>query len=500
MMVKEPGNPVLLKNYGWIAYIVAAILVYFPVFGHLSDLPIRIWDESRTAINAYEMFENGNWLVTHSDGEPDMWNTKPPLMIWFQVIFMKILGVNELAVRMPSALAAFFTCIAMVLFSVKHFRQVWLGIFAALVLITSNGYTGFHGSRSGDYDTLLTLFTTAYSMCFFLYIERKDNKFLFLTFVFLTLACLTKGIAGMFFIPGLFIYSLIRRQLISVLRNPHFYYGIASFILPVAAYYLFREKYNPGYLEAVWNNEISGRLNDTYESHYGPFWYYLELIVKGKYKFWRFVFPFGLVLGLLNRNLNIKRITLYSSVLILMHFLLISSFETKTRWYDIPMYPYMAFISAAGIYTVFEWIKNLEVIRTVRYFNILPYLFLFTAFAYPYKLTLDETLPPKEHPWDLNSYRTSYFLRDALREGTDLDGYHIVHQRYNSHLLFYVKLLQERGDDIDFKPVELLENNDLVIIHQDEVKDYISDHYAYKIIQTNENMQILEILGREESP
>jgi len=42
-----------------------------PIFGHLDTLPIRISDESRLAINAYEMLKNKNYLVTHFEGKPD---------------------------------------------------------------------------------------------------------------------------------------------------------------------------------------------------------------------------------------------------------------------------------------------------------------------------------------------------------------------------------------------------------------------------------------------
>ncbi len=46
-------------------YLILAILVYMPIFGHLDTLPIRIWDESRLAINAFEMYKNGDFIVTH---------------------------------------------------------------------------------------------------------------------------------------------------------------------------------------------------------------------------------------------------------------------------------------------------------------------------------------------------------------------------------------------------------------------------------------------------
>ena len=123
------------KVSDYFKYIILGVLIYFPVFGHLDTLPIRIWDESRQAINAYEMYHNSDYIVTHFEGKPDMWNTKPPFLIWTQVILMKTIGINELAVRLPSAFAAFFTCLALLLFSIKYLKNFWFGFIVIVVLI-----------------------------------------------------------------------------------------------------------------------------------------------------------------------------------------------------------------------------------------------------------------------------------------------------------------------------------------------------------------------------
>ena len=60
------------------------LLIYFPVFLHLDTKPLREWDEARNAINAYEMTEHHNLLVKTYNHEPDLWETKPPLLIWLQ--------------------------------------------------------------------------------------------------------------------------------------------------------------------------------------------------------------------------------------------------------------------------------------------------------------------------------------------------------------------------------------------------------------------------------
>ena len=85
--------------------ILLLVIASIPLFIHLDVLPFRLWDESRLASNAYEMHRNGNLIVTYYEGQPEMWNTKPPLAIWMQLIFIKILGFNELAVNRAAAVA-----------------------------------------------------------------------------------------------------------------------------------------------------------------------------------------------------------------------------------------------------------------------------------------------------------------------------------------------------------------------------------------------------------
>ena len=74
----------LPKNFFF--YFLLIVLVYFPLFSNLDSTPMRIYDEAFSASSALEMLANGNWSVTHFNGHPDMWFTKPPLMIWLQAI------------------------------------------------------------------------------------------------------------------------------------------------------------------------------------------------------------------------------------------------------------------------------------------------------------------------------------------------------------------------------------------------------------------------------
>ena len=64
----------------------------------------KLWDqdEGYYASVALEMFDRGDWLEPTFNQE--LFAHKPPLMFWGMIAGMKLFGVTEFAVRVPSAL------------------------------------------------------------------------------------------------------------------------------------------------------------------------------------------------------------------------------------------------------------------------------------------------------------------------------------------------------------------------------------------------------------
>lgn len=487
------------KNYkSFFKYLLLGALIYMPIFGHLDTLPIRIWDEARLAINAYEMLNNNDFIVTHFEGNPDMWNTKPPLMIWTQVFFMKILGVNELSVRLPSAIAALLTCITILIFSLKYLKNFWFGFIAILVLITSHGYINLHATRTGDYDALLTLFTTLSVLLFFTYCEKNNHKHLYLFFLFTALAVLTKSVSGLLFLPGIFIYSIIRKQLIPLIKSKHFYIGLLSFLVLVVGYYLLREAKNPGYILAVQKNELGGRFLEVIENHQHGFWYYYNNFIDSRISVWYLLIPCGLITGFVIKNKKVNRITLFSFLMIITYFLLISISQTKLEWYDVPLYPFLAILIAIFIFYVFNFLQNLSWFNKTLSLNIVPFIFLFLIGIKPYQKIIDKTYMPKEYSWDEDFYEIGYFLKDAIKGKYNLNNNYLLYDGYNAQNLFYLNILNDQGTQISFKDWRNLNSGDTVIAHQHNVKEYLKDHYNHEIISTNGNVLIYKIYGTKE--
>lgn len=192
----------------YLIYTLFLLVIAYPLFGVLDKMSIRVWDESRLAMNAYEMSHSGNWLVTTFEGAPDMWNTKPPLLIWIQALFIKTFGFGPLALRLPIAIATAINVYYLFYFLGRGLKNQLLGLITAIILMTSVGYVCSHVTRTGDYDGLLILFTTLYCLSFFQFTEDGKYKYLYYFFIFLTLAVLTKSIAGLLFLPALLYMQL----------------------------------------------------------------------------------------------------------------------------------------------------------------------------------------------------------------------------------------------------------------------------------------------------
>lgn len=490
------------------------ILCYFPLFLHLDQLPLRLWDEGRRAVNAFEMAQNGNFLVTHYAGEPEMWGTKPPFLIWCQVFWMKLLGYNELAIRLPAALAGLGTIFVLILFSWKILKRPLIGFFSALVLLSTRGFISEHMTRSGDFDALVTLWETCYLLVFFVFIERiaqqkspdEHRKWICLTAFFITLAALTKSIAGFFFAPALLVYSIYRKQLISIVTSKYTWLAILGVVLIIGGFYVLREMYNPGYIEAAWENDMGGRYFKSKEGHNHPWYLYFKIMYqKGHFMPWIFFLPLGVFVGLWQKG-KLRNLTILLLINTILFFAVIMYGQTKIQWYVAPIYPSLALIIGFGLNILFEggWkmLANKSEVGSWAKYLFLS-LFVFTIFFQPYQKTIDriyfEKLP--EHDWKFLKYR------DFIERNESVKNYTIVHRYFNSHIQFYRSVRNLNGCDIkaqsllDFDlnkyefgkgPLEF-ESGDTLMICEKKVYPKLNKVYEYEVLNSWDTCKMLVI-------
>lgn len=111
------------KHGGWMLAVLAALL-FLPGLG---VLPVMDRDEPRFAHATVEMMQRGSWAVPYFNDEYRF--DKPPLTYWWMALHYKLLGMNELAARLHSVVAAWL--IALVL---RSMAARWLNARAGLLV------------------------------------------------------------------------------------------------------------------------------------------------------------------------------------------------------------------------------------------------------------------------------------------------------------------------------------------------------------------------------
>lgn len=485
-------NPLTNTNK-YLIYTLFLIIIAYPLFGVLDKMSIRLWDESRLAINAYEMSRSSNWLVTTFDGAPDMWNTKPPLLIWIQALFIKIFGFGPLSLRIPVALACALTVYYLFRFLSKGVQNYMLGFIATLVLVSSAGYVCEHVARTGDFDGLLVLFTTLSCFSFFNFIEKENYKYLYYFFIFLALAVLTKSIAGMLFLPALFIYTICRKKLVSVLKSKHFYLGLLLFITPVILFYVLREHYNPGYFKAVVDNEFGGRYLKTLEKHDYPFDFYYVLLYSHHFQYWLPIAIMGILAGLLHQHIFIRKLTLFSLLCIICFSLVISFSHTKLLWYDAPLYPFLAIITAIPIYTLYLFIAK-QLADAPKWKRLLPVAGISLVFLIPYFSTTQKITKIPEYSENERVFAISRYLIKGINGKVPVDGYKVVAEGYVPHIISYIYMANEQGIDLKKITREELQPGDKVIVEGDPIKELIKQKFDYQLLHSEDYVEIYHLL------
>ena len=164
-----------------------AALVLLWVWG-LGQAPLFDVDEGAFAEASREMLTSGDWGHTTLNGADRF--DKPIFIYWFQAASMALFGVNEWAVRLPSALASVVWCLA-----VGSFAARWLGSGAgrlgAGMMATCLGVMLI--GRASTADAMLNTLITLTCLDLWRHIESGQTTPLRRAYFWMALGALTKG-------------------------------------------------------------------------------------------------------------------------------------------------------------------------------------------------------------------------------------------------------------------------------------------------------------------
>ena len=253
--------------------LIVAILLGF--FWQLGSVPLYDLDEGAFTEATREMMASGNYITPHKDGEPRY--DKPVLIYWFQAASVRALGLNEFALRLPSALAASVWVLALWGFVRERLDQDAATV-AALVMVLTLEVSMI--AKAATADAVLNLFLTlAFLDIYRWYLEPRRGTLL-RVYLWLGLGFLTKGPVAIFF-PLLvsFLFFLSFRALRDWWRAVFFPLGWLVFLAVAVPWYVAIYIDNgSGFFESFFLKHNLGRFGGTVHGHKGFVGYYFVVL------------------------------------------------------------------------------------------------------------------------------------------------------------------------------------------------------------------------------
>ena len=181
----------------YLFFFLGAALLYS--LGNWS-LPLIDRDEPRFAEASREMRQSGDFLVPRLNGQYRF--DKPPLIYWCQVLAYDILGENDFAARLPTAIFAALTAVVTWMYSSRIFGPR-IGLWSGILFATS--LQVFIHSRAAVADIALVFFFLTATWADWERLRNPDSAFWRWTFYLsLGLGFLAKGpvaLLPVFFAP-----------------------------------------------------------------------------------------------------------------------------------------------------------------------------------------------------------------------------------------------------------------------------------------------------------
>jgi 4-amino-4-deoxy-L-arabinose transferase-like glycosyltransferase len=193
-----------------------AVVAWVVVFWRLGTPALFDPDEAHYAQLTREMIQAGNWLVPLLDGFPYI--DKPVLFHWVQALAVAVLGETELAMRLPSALAA-VALFGLMWWAGKQLFGEQVADRGALMFATIP--LTFALSSIGVFDMVFSAFLFGAVACLIVAALRGRPHLQYAGYVLLALAVMTKGpvalvLVSLFFAAGLCCGRACRDALLSL--------------------------------------------------------------------------------------------------------------------------------------------------------------------------------------------------------------------------------------------------------------------------------------------
>jgi 4-amino-4-deoxy-L-arabinose transferase-like glycosyltransferase len=250
--------------------------LWLSFFHNLGSVPLFDRDEGAFSEATREMFERGDYISTYLNSHPRY--DKPILFYWFQAISILLFGLNEFALRFPSAIFTAVWALSIYCFSCRYLDKITAR--AAFIVMTTSLWIIIIG-RAAIADALLNLTITLSLFNIFHYYKRPQKKYIYGSYLWMALGFLTKGPVAIIIASatGLLFFTL-KRRLIPWLKFMLDPLGILTFIALAAPWYIIQFlKEGPSFIDGFFFKHNINRYLSSMEGHGGLFFYYLPILL-----------------------------------------------------------------------------------------------------------------------------------------------------------------------------------------------------------------------------
>ncbi|WP_457560290.1 ArnT family glycosyltransferase [Caminibacter sp.] len=357
------------KTYKIALFLAILINFYFTLF----LTPLFNLDEGAFSEATREMLLNHDFITTYLNGELRF--AKPILIYWLQALSVSIFGLNEFALRLPSAIAATVWAGAIYFFGKRFFSET-IGLIAAFFMVTTLQIGLI--AKAAIADSLLNMFIALSMFSLFFYLDKKNKKYLYLTFAFIGFGFLTKGpVAILIPVATYFIYAIFKKELKQFFKDLFNIKGILIFAIIALPWYILEFKaQGMKFIDGFFLKNNIGRFETSFEKHKGSLFYYIPVVLIGLLPWTSLFIKYLSQWKMENGKWKIfkNNFFLFGSIWFLFVFIFFSLSGTKLPHYVIygytPLFIFMAYY--------FGKIKS-------EFLLSLPFiLFLITLFALPF--------------------------------------------------------------------------------------------------------------------
>ncbi len=328
-----PSYQKLLQNpYLWLCLWAIPILS----IGLLADQSIMAHDEGLYATRAKLMFDTGDWINPWQ--EP---HHKPPGIYWIIALSYCLLGVNEIALRLPNLFLA-LGCVLLVYKITESLLNKQVALLAGGILCLEFLWVRYSYLANPDHVTIF-LFLLAIALLCELSLGQKPNIQKSSALLFGIGSCLSLMVVFRGFLAFMLIFSLLPYLVQKKYwKKPLLYFGFIVGSLPLILW-LFLSSQRFGYdsiaslINLFWSLSQEERRGNGY-------FYYLWTTIG-------LCFPWIIFAVLGYYQTLSKRPWAYSLVLVppALIFIAITIYSTRLSHYSLSLYPFIAIFAAVSI-------------------------------------------------------------------------------------------------------------------------------------------------------